>query len=94
MLVSCTIEYVVCRTFGPPKWKPIVLGLRKNQNCGIIRYKEKQEEREMVLVFDGFEVLAWIFLALMILIFIVGLILVRLKQKFEIWKDKRRKRKL
>ena len=47
-----------------------------------------------MLVFDGFEVLAWIFLALMILIFIVGLILVRLKQKFEVWKDKRRKRKL
>lgn len=44
-----------------------------------------------MLVFDGFEVLAWIFLALMVLMFIVGMILKRLRQKFEIWKDKRRK---
>lgn len=47
-----------------------------------------------MLVFDGFEVLAWILLALMILIFIVGMIVVRLKEKFEIWKDRRRRRKL
>ena len=47
-----------------------------------------------MIIFDGFEVLAWIFLAFMLLIFIVGMILVRLKEKFEVWKDKRRKRKL
>lgn len=47
-----------------------------------------------MVVFNGFEVLEGIFLALMILVFVVLWILVRLKQKFEIWKDKRRKRKL
>lgn len=47
-----------------------------------------------MVVFDGFEVLEWIVLILMILVFIVGMIVVRLKEKFEVWKDKRRKRKL
>ena len=47
-----------------------------------------------MVVFNGFEVLEWIVLILMILVFIVGMIVVRLKEKFEIWKDKRRKRKL
>ena len=47
-----------------------------------------------MVVFDGFEILEWVILILMILVFIVGMIVVRLKEKFEIWKDKRRKRKL
>lgn len=47
-----------------------------------------------MVVFNGFEVLEWIVLILMLLVFIVGTIVVRLKEKFEIWKDKRRKRKL
>lgn len=47
-----------------------------------------------MVVFNGFEVLEWVILILMLLVFIVGMIVVRLKEKFEIWKDKRRKRKL
>ncbi len=47
-----------------------------------------------MVVFNGFEVLEWAVLILMLLVFIVGMIVVRLKEKFEIWKDKRRKRKL
>ena len=47
-----------------------------------------------MVVFNGFEVLEWIVLILMLLVFVVGMIVVRLKEKFEIWKDKRRKRKL
>ena len=43
-----------------------------------------------MVVFNGFEILEWAILILMLLVFIV----VRLKEKFEIWKDKRRKRKL
>lgn len=47
-----------------------------------------------MVVFNGFEILEWVILILMLLVFIVGMIVVRLKEKFEIWKDKRRKRKL
>ena len=47
-----------------------------------------------MVVFNGFEVLEWAVLILMLLVFIVGMIVVRLKEKFEIWKDKRRKKKL
>ena len=47
-----------------------------------------------MVVFNGFEVLEWIVLILMLLVFIVGMIVVRLKEKFEVWKDKRRKEKL
>ena len=47
-----------------------------------------------MVVFNGFEVLEWIVLILMLLVFIVGMTVGRLKEKFEIWKDKRRKRKL
>ena len=47
-----------------------------------------------MVVFNGFEILEWVVLILMLLVFIVGVIVVRLKEKFEVWKDKRRKRKL
>lgn len=47
-----------------------------------------------MVIFNGFEVLEWVVLILMLLVFIVGMLVVRLKEKFEIWKDKRRKRKL
>ena len=47
-----------------------------------------------MVVFNGFEILEWVVLILMLLVFIVGMIVVRLKEKFEVWKDKRRKRKL
>ena len=47
-----------------------------------------------MVVFNGFEILEWVVLILMLLVFVVGMIVVRLKEKFEIWKDRRRKRKL
>ena len=54
-----------------------------------------------MIVFNGFEVLEWVILAFMVLILVVGVILFkmwvileRLKEKFRVWKDKRRKRKL
>ena len=47
-----------------------------------------------MVVFNGFEILEWAVLAIMLLIFIVGTILGRLNERFKNWKDKRRKRKL
>lgn len=47
-----------------------------------------------MVVFNGFEILEWILLGTLVLVFILGTILVRLNERFKIWKDKRRKRKL
>lgn len=46
-----------------------------------------------MIVFNGFEILEWIVIALMIFVFIVLTVIVWLRGKFRNWKDKRKKRK-
>lgn len=42
-----------------------------------------------MIVFNGFEILEWMAIAFMIVLFVVLTIVVRLREKFRNWKDKK-----